>query len=395
MTVLLAAYNEEAVIARTLKSLCASEYPVSEFLVVDDGSTDATASRVHDAVRLDSRIRLVCQTNTGKAGALNNGLRSAVGDVVVTVDADTIVAPDTVGNLVRHFAIDAEGTLGAVAGVVRVGNRKTNLITRWQSLEYITQIAVERAAQDALGAISIVPGACAAWRKKAILDAGGYSEDTLAEDCDLSLSLQRIGWRVTQDDESVAYTEAPACVDDLLKQRIRWTFGTMQALAKNRDMLFNRHYGWLGCLVLPWYAVSLAIPLLTIPFIFAMALMAFRAQGWAVLGVYFAVFTMAHLLSAAAGLRLAGQSWRHLAVVPLYRLVFEPLRTYLLYACALKVLQGRRVGWNKLVRSGAMDQTRLGSRTLDLRQRSANHDTLEQDAERLVSSAQVSVTVRA
>jgi cellulose synthase/poly-beta-1,6-N-acetylglucosamine synthase-like glycosyltransferase len=370
VTVLLAAYNEAAVIARTLDSLTASRYPVAEFLVVDDGSTDETAPRVRECSVADARIRLVRQRNTGKAGALNNGLKIARGDIVVTVDADTVVAPDTVGNLTRHFAVDAGGTLGAVAGVVRVGNRRTNLLTRWQSLEYVTQISVERAAQDALGAISVVPGACAAWRTAAVLDAGGYAEDTLAEDCDLSLSLHRAGWRVTQDDHAIAYTEAPASVDDLLKQRIRWTFGTMQAITKHRDMLLNRRYGWLGMLVLPWHLLSLLVPLLTIPFVFLMALVCLRTQGWGVIVLYFAAFSLAHLVSAGVGLRLAGEPLQQLLVVPVYRLVYEPLRTYLLYACALNALQGRRVGWDKLVRSGQMDATATKDQVIDLRESS-------------------------
>jgi biofilm PGA synthesis N-glycosyltransferase PgaC len=177
-----------------------------------------------------------------------------------------------------------------------------------------------------------VPGACAAWRRAAVASVGGYSHDTLAEDCDLSLSLHRAGWTVTQDDEALAYTEAPATVDDLLKQRVRWTFGTMQAVTKHRSMIFNRRYGWLGMLVLPWYAASLLVPLLTIPFVATMAVVAVRTQGWSVVGLYFAAFTCAHLVVAATGVRLARESKRHLLLVPLYRVVYEPLRAYLLYA---------------------------------------------------------------
>lgn len=356
MTILLAAYNEEAVISRTLNSLRGSTYPVLEFLVVDDGSKDDTAREVRALSLLDDRVRLIRQKNTGKAGALNNGLQAASGEIIVTVDADTIVAPDTVSNLVRHFAADVNGFLGAVAGVVRVGNRSANLITRWQSLEYVCQISVERAAQDALGAISIVPGACAAWRKDAILSAGGYSEDTLAEDCDLSLTLHRLGWRVTQDDSAFAYTEAPATADDILKQRVRWTFGISKRSSRTRTCCSTVVTGGSGRAVLPWYALSLLLPLLSIPFVYAMALVAFRTQGWGIILLYFLVFTTAHTVVAAVGLRLAGEGWRQLAVVPVYRLIFEPLRTYLLYACALKALQGRKMGWNKLVRTGVMDE---------------------------------------
>ena len=161
----------------------------------------------------------------------------------MTLDADTLVTPETIGLLVRHIAADTTGRLGAVAGVVRVGNRKRNLLTRWQALEYLTQIGVERAAQDGMGAISIVPGACAAWRKEAIQQVGGYTDVTLAEDCDLSLSLHRAGWNVTQEDEAIAYTEAPETVDALLDQRVRWTFGSLQAIWKHRDLLPGRAMG--------------------------------------------------------------------------------------------------------------------------------------------------------
>jgi biofilm PGA synthesis N-glycosyltransferase PgaC len=229
---------------------------------VDDGSTDQTAAIV-DAMTLEHpRLRLIRQLNTGKSGALNRGILAMDADVVVTLDADTVLAPQTVGNLARHFAVDRDGRLGAVAGVIRVGNRTRNLLTRWQALEYLTQIGVDRSAHDAFGAIVIVPGACAAWRRKAVLAAGGYSHETLAEDCDLTLSLHRAGWRVTQDDEAVAYTEAPEDVDGLLAQRTRWSYGTMQAIFKHRDLLLRPRWGWLGMLVLPTYVLSIVMPLL-------------------------------------------------------------------------------------------------------------------------------------
>jgi biofilm PGA synthesis N-glycosyltransferase PgaC len=179
VTVLIAAYNEETVIESTLRSVVASTYPVREFLVVDDGSTDATAQIVVGLSRtLDPRIRLINQDNARKPAALNTGLTLTDSEIVVTMDADTQAAPGMVADLVRHFEADPYGTLGAVAGVVRVGNRVVNVLTRWQALEYLTQIGVERAAYDLLDTITIVPGACAAWRREAVLRAGGFSEDT-------------------------------------------------------------------------------------------------------------------------------------------------------------------------------------------------------------------------
>ena len=355
VSVLIAAYNEEKVIARTINTLLQSRYPVLEFLVVDDGSTDATADEVARVARLDPRVRLIQQANGGKASALNNGLVQARGDIVFTVDADTIVTPEAVGYLARHFYLDEERTLGAVAGVVRVGNRSCNLLTRWQALEYVTQIGVERAAQDALGAVVIVPGACAAWRRGAILQVGGYPDATLAEDCDLSLSMHRAGWRVIQDDDAVAYTEVPEDVHSLLKQRTRWTFGTLQALYRHRQLLLRPRYGALGMLMLPWSLLSIVVPVFTIPFLTVMVVLTLRHQGLVVAGLYTALFTLVHLVIAAAGVALMRERAAHLLMVPVYRLVHEPLRAYLLYRSVYYALRGVELGWNKLQRTGQMD----------------------------------------
>ncbi|MDO5712740.1 MAG: glycosyltransferase, partial [Micrococcales bacterium] len=340
-TVILAAYNEEAVIERTLRALMSSDYPVREFVVVDDGSHDRTAEIVEALSIQDPRVVLLRQPNSGKATALNLGLTHATSDVIVTLDADTLIDAHTITNLVRHFAVDQTGRLGAVAGVVRVGNRRRNLLTRWQALEYVTQIGLERGAQDALGAISIVPGACAAWRREAIIEAGGYSSVTLAEDCDLALTLHRLHWLITQDDEALAYTEAPETVDDLLKQRTRWTFGTLQAIFKNRDMIMRPRYGWLGCFVLPNYLISLAIPLLFLPFVFTMALFTLQDDGPLMLVGYFIAFLLVQLVFAAIAVLVMGEKRReHLIMVPIYRVVYEPLRAYLLYTSLVLVITG-------------------------------------------------------
>jgi biofilm PGA synthesis N-glycosyltransferase PgaC len=355
VSVMMAAYNEEQVIGRTLSSVLASRYPVAEVIVVNDGSSDHTAEKVLEIARQDPRIILVDQQNTGKAGALNAGLDKVTNEVVVTLDADTILIPRTIGRLIRHFIADKSGRLGAVAGIVRVGNRGCNLLTRWQALEYVTQVGIERAAQDVMGAIAIVPGACAAWRKAAIQAAGGYTNVTLAEDCDLSLSLHRAGWRVTQDDEAIAFTEVPENVDTLLNQRIRWTFGTLQAIWKHQDLLFRPRYGFLGLYVLPQYAITVILPIVFMPFIVFMGVRTAQVQGIQVVLYYFLLFMAAHLLIAAIGILLIRENWRHLLMVPVYRIVFEPLRAYLLYTAVYMAVRGVRAGWNKAARTGRLD----------------------------------------
>ena len=355
VSVVLAGYNEEQIIGRTLHSVLASKHPLAEVIMVNDGSTDRTGEKVREIARRDSRVHLIEQENTGKPGALNAGLQKASSEIIVTLDADTLVTPETIGRLVRHIAADSTGRLGAVAGVVRVGNRKRNILTRWQSLEYLTQIGVERAAQDGMGAISIVPGACAAWRKAAIEQVGGYTDVTLAEDCDLSLSLHRAGWRVTQDDESIAFTEAPETVDALLDQRVRWTFGSLQAIWKHRDLLFRSRYGLLGWYVLPQHALAIIVPLVFLPFIVFMGIRTAHEQGIQVVLFYFLLFLAAHLIIAAVGIVLMREKWRNLWMVPVYRIVYEPLRAYLLYTAVYMAVRGVRAGWKKLARTGTLD----------------------------------------
>lgn len=240
-----------------------------------------------------------------------------------------------------------------MAGVVRVGNRDRNLLTRWQALEYLTQIGLDRSAQDALGAISIIPGACAAWRKSAILGAGGYSTMTLAEDCDLALTLHQQGWRVTQDDEAVALTEAPENVDDLLKQRVRWTYGTLQAMYKNRRILFRARYGALGWWVLPSYLLSILVPLVFLPFIAVMTVIALQNEP-ALLLEYFALFLLVHVGFAAVAVRLMREDWTHLLMVPVPPGV-RAAALYLLYKSVHLALKGGREGWNKIDRTGALN----------------------------------------
>jgi cellulose synthase/poly-beta-1,6-N-acetylglucosamine synthase-like glycosyltransferase/peptidoglycan/xylan/chitin deacetylase (PgdA/CDA1 family) len=380
VSVVIAAYNEEPVIARTLRSILLSDYPLTEVLVVDDGSSDGTMAEVLSLAAEDPRVRLYTQPNGGKATALNNGIGAAQGEIIVTLDADTIVMTDTISNLVRHFAVGKDvQRLGAVAGVVRVGNRSKNLLTRWQALEYLTQIGLERSAQDALGAISIIPGACAAWRKEAIVAAGGYSTATLAEDCDLALTLHELGWRVTQDTDAVALTEAPETVDDLLKQRSRWTYGTLQAMWKHRRMMLRPKFGMLGMYVLPSYVLSILVPLVFLPFVVVMTVNTLQTDGPGVLAGYALLFLAVHVVLAAIAARLMEESWGHVAMVPIYRVVYEPLRAYLLYTSVDLAWKGRSMGWNKLVRTGSMDLdtvvdaggARPASRLLPLRARAA------------------------
>ncbi|KUI29134.1 polysaccharide deacetylase [Mycobacterium sp. IS-1742] len=358
VSVVLAAFNEEKVISRTIAELRRSDYPRSRFEVVavNDGSNDDTLRILTELARDWPRLRVIDQPNSGKSSAINNGINHAspASTVIVTMDADTLFRPDTIRNLVRHFVRTTRGKrVGAVAGHIKVGNRR-NLLTAWQSLEYISGICVTRMAERLLNAISIVPGACSAWSREALEQIGGFCDDTMAEDCDATLALQRRGYRILQENNAIADTEAPETIRALAKQRKRWTYGNIQALWKHRAMLFRPRYGALGLVTLPYATLSLVVPLLFMPLTVVAAGMSIAAGNWQSIALYAGFVAALHMIISITAVAMARERAWHLLVVPVYRIIYEPLRAYLLYASAYRALKGTIVAWDKLERRNSV-----------------------------------------
>jgi cellulose synthase/poly-beta-1,6-N-acetylglucosamine synthase-like glycosyltransferase/peptidoglycan/xylan/chitin deacetylase (PgdA/CDA1 family) len=353
VSVVIAAYNEEAVIRRTLEHVLVADYPVGEVIVVDDGSRDGTAAEILAVAADDNRVRLLRQPNGGKWSALNRGFAESQHEFVVTLDADTLFTPHTIRNLMARFHSER---VGAVAGVIKVANYRRNVITRWQALEYVTQIGVDRSAAALFNGVMIIPGACAAWRRSAVLESGSYSNATMAEDCDLTLMLHQHRWRVEQADDAIAWTEAPETADALLKQRVRWMYGTLQATWRHRNMIFRPRYGWLGMVVMPLSVLTTFVPLIFTPFITWLLLDMLFSQGPAKVLLYFGLFSLLYGVLAGVAVALLGERPHHLLMVPVYRLIYEPLRAYLLYACVGTALRGVLLGWHKLDRTAHVDR---------------------------------------
>ncbi len=371
VSVLIPCFNEEKVIVASVARILHSNWPRLEVLVLDDGSADATAAKVREAFDGESRVTLMSFENGGKARALNRGLAEAKGEIVVALDADTLFPPDTIGQLVRWFA---NPKVGAVAGNAVVGNRM-NLVTRWQALEYITAQNLERRALAALGAVTVVPGAVGAWRKSALAALGGYPHDTLAEDQDLTIACQRAGWRVEFDSEARAYTEAPDSVSGLLKQRFRWSFGTLQCLWKHRAALFDRKRPVLGFVALPqiWLfqifltAVSPLVDMAIIwSLVWTLYARAYHPVEWSpddfLRSVfYWAAFIFLDLSAGALGMALERRApWKDLVWLPVQRFGYRQLMYYVVVKSISTAIRGGRVGWGKLERRGsaAMDAER-------------------------------------
>ena len=370
VSVLIAAYNEQPVIAQTIRSVLANDYPELEVVVVDDGSTDGTAAEVLAHFADDDRVRLIRQANAGKAGALNRALDEAKGEILVCFDADTQIAPGGIALIVRHFA-DPE--IGAVAGNVKVGNR-VNILTRWQSLEYITSQNLDRRAYAYLNAVTVVPGAVGAWRKSAVVAAGGYLRDTMAEDMELTYRLRRDGWRITADQETFGYTEAPATLRMFFRQRFRWTYGTLQCVWKHRGALFR--YGWFGWVAIPavWIfqvffqalgpLVDLKLLWSAGDFLYSWATTSRLVSDWQptpgiyrlllVVAFLYALFFVVDLIAAAVAYRLDREDPRDLWWLFLQRFVYRQMMYAVLWKSVVTAVKGKRQGWGKLDRTGAV-----------------------------------------
>ena len=365
VTVVVPAYNEERVVCRTVISLLAQKYTPLEIVVVDDGSTDGTFAALTAVFRNHPQVRLFRKPNGGKASALNWGVDRATGEIIVALDADTVFPAGTIAALVARLA---DPHVGAVAGNAKVGNR-INLITRWQAIEYVTSQNIDRRAFALLNCVTVVPGAVGAWRRHLILQAGGFSGSTLAEDQDLTLILLRRGWRVAYADDAIAFTEAPDTLRTLARQRFRWSFGTLQCAWKHREAMFHPRYGALGMVGLP----NIWIFQLLFPLISPIADLLFL---WSVLRVYmnyvehgpeyalqtliqvvmyYTAFLAVDWVAAVIALFMERSEERSLAwLVLLQRFAYRQVMYWVVVQAVVAALQGRARGWGKLVRKGTV-----------------------------------------
>lgn len=366
VTVIVPGYNEEPVILRTVESVLASNYANLKVIVIDDGSTDKTFDVVEAAYGKDPRVLLVSQKNQGKAQALNHGYKLAESEIIVAIDADTIILPDAVSRLVRHFA---NAKVGAVAGNTKVGNR-VNILTRLQAVEYITSQNLDRRAFERFNAILVVPGAIGAWRKSVVDAVGGYSSETLAEDADLTVAIIRAGYRVTYEAGAIAMTEAPETLAQLLRQRLRWSLGIMQTGWKHkRAILEGRGIGLVAIpnIVVFGVVLSLFAPIADIVFITALIrlgrdfihhpTMIPGLSSPAIFIAYAAYFLSDVFLSALALFLEPKEDKRLLLWVPFQRFYYRQLLYIATLRSVGRALTGRLTGWQKLTRTADVNIT--------------------------------------
>jgi len=350
VSVIVAAYNEDKVIERTVRSVLEDGYDDLEVVVVDDGSNDRTLSVLHEKFGNDERVTILTQANAGKSAALNRAIAQARNNILIALDADTIFRQGTIGKLARHFV---DPKVGAVSGNARVGNRHT-LITRFQAMEYIMGFNLDRRALDLLNAITVVPGAAGAWRKDLIVALGGFGHDTLAEDTDLTLSIRRLGCEIRYEEAAVAWTEAPETTRGLARQRFRWAFGTLQAVWKHRDATFNPGYGYLGMVALPSIWIFQVLLAALSPFAEIAMLIALYAGNWRIVLLYYLGLFLLELATALLAYALEGTAAWDVVLLFIQRVYYRQLMYYVLGKSILYAMRGRLVGWGKLERTATV-----------------------------------------
>jgi peptidoglycan-N-acetylglucosamine deacetylase len=365
VSIIVPAHNEVKVIEKTINALLRTTYPGTEIIVVDDGSTDNTYERVIELFGSNPKVRAYKKSNGGKGQALNFGIERSGAEINLAIDADTLLLPDAPEKLVRHFS---DPRVGAVAGNAKVGNR-INILTKWQALEYITSQNLDRRAFAVSNCITVVPGAIGAWRRQLVLDLGGFNNDTLAEDAELTLRILRSGYRIAYEEDAIALTEAPDTVRAFLKQRFRWMYGTLQAAWKNRDILLRPRYKALGMLAMPnifvfqiiFPLISPLMDLMAVISILGIILASFNhpvdptPSGLTNLVFFYVLFLCLDLFTALFGFLLESREDRTLLFwLFLQRYYYRQLMYYVAVQAVLSAVQGRVVGWGKLERKATV-----------------------------------------
>lgn len=370
VSIIIAAYNEERVITATIESLLAGNHRTYEIIIVDDGSKDRTSEVVREKFGAHPLVKLIRQVNGGKSSALNHGIQNARYDILVCLDADTQFNADAITYLARHFK---DPTVGGVAGNIKVGNRRS-ILTHWQSMEYITNISIGRRAYGYFNSIMVVAGAAGAWRRSALLDAGGYHSDSLAEDMDVTWRVRRNDWKVVNEPLAIGYTEAPENFRGLYKQRFRWSYGALQCLWKHRDAIGkNGFFGWVGVpsIFIFGCLFELLAPLADLKMLLVILSFArFMSSGHSIqpgtleyesvvapmvtAAVLYAVFFVVELLISVLAFYLDDEDMKPLWLLFFQRFAYRQLMYLVAIRAVWKAITGWKQGWGNLERTGTV-----------------------------------------
>ena len=362
VSIIVPAYNEEINAVKTVENLLHQDYPHFDIIFIDDGSKDNTYKKVLEAFRDYHNVTILTKANGGKASALNFGISQTRNEYVICIDADTQLKKDAVTQLMKRMMAPSQNKaeVGAVAGNVKVGN-ETTILTKWQSIEYTTAQNFDRRAFDLINGITVVPGAIGAFKKEAIEKAGGFTTDTLAEDCDLTIRILRKGYQVVNCTEAIAVTEAPETLKQFMKQRFRWSYGIMQSFWKNRDACFNPKYKTLGMVALPnillfQIILPMLAPLADLMLIISLIWNRHNPESLHKIELYYLVFFTVDIFVSVIAFAFEKEKFSKLIWLIPQRFVYRQLMYVILFKAIRKAIKGESQGWGVLKRTGHVKQ---------------------------------------
>lgn len=350
-TVIIPAYNEELSIANCIAGMAMQTHKALTIIVVDDGSSDGTYA---EALRTTADslvpVKVIRQDNGGKAAALNHGILIAESEVIICVDADSVLEVDAVAKIVEPFA---NPEVAAVGGNVKIANRNS-MIGKQQTIEYLTGFNFQRAAFAELGAVPVVSGALSAFRASDLRAVGGYSSDTLVEDFDITIAIQRReGRRVLYRPDAVAWTEGPLNLRDFIRQRHRWIFGGFQVLRKHRDVIFTRREGRIGSIGLPYFLIGPWVDV-AVSVMFVKTLVVAAVQNdLLMLLAYTVIMTILVCGLNMYAARLSNDPKRLALWGVLQIVLYAHLLAFICARAGLHYVRGVKVEWTKLERAGS------------------------------------------
>ena len=353
VSIFIPAHNEQMTIEKTLASVLRLKTLPQQVIVAENGSKDETfaVASAFAAAHPEVNIQVREYGPVGKAGALNMALAEAIGEVIVVLDADTVIDENFIDEAVWHFEVDA---VGAVAGNVRVGNTK-KILAKLQGLEYGVSLALDRAAQAELGVVSVVPGAAGAFRKTALVEVGGWPARTLVEDTDLTVLLHEAKWLIPYEAKAISYTEAPESSREVIKQRKRWAFGSIEVVALNASQIFSRKSGKLGLLGLPWLLVSQVILPAAAPIVDIYLIWILLEGYWVQAITMLALGIAGESLSAAWALKKSNLPLAWIWLLPIARVWWRTLLLISAGSAVRRWLAGRHLAWAKIARKNTVE----------------------------------------
>jgi cellulose synthase/poly-beta-1,6-N-acetylglucosamine synthase-like glycosyltransferase len=369
VSIIVPAYNEEKVLARTIDTLIEADYPHKEIIIVDDGSDDGTYEIASSYRKYD--IKAVRRPNGGKFAALNTGLVYATGEIVITVDADSLVARSAVYEIVKGFE---NPEVAGVAGNLKVYNR-SKFLTKLQALEYIIQIHVIRRAFENFGCITVASGAFSAFRRSAIDESGRYDPDYLLEDFDLTIKLLKSHRLLQGNIDAVCYTEAPENIRDVYKQRLSWYRGDFQNFWKHRDAFFNPRFGYMHHLTMPYMLIAMTfVPLTTLIIIATTIIMIINAQ-WLELIYASAFFIALQFLQSLLGIIIAEDDMRLIVYSPLFIIGYKQFLDIVMLKALMDIILsgGHYLRRERVARIGTIERNTHTVRPSEIAKRTADY----------------------